>query len=192
MPVGFTIKIDARGLELALANVKNGMPRAVTRAINRTLTTVRAQAARDVAADIGVPIRQVADRMVITKARFEVPAGRIRISGRRLRLIDLRASGPEPSRGKGRGVSYSLGGARRRIERAFIATMRSGHRMVAKRKPGAPRLPIVELYGPSIPRVAGKKAIRDAMHALGLKTLERNLQHEVRFLRAGVMGTGDQ
>lgn len=191
MPVGFTIKLDDRALTLALANVKNGVPRAVTRAINRTLTTVRAAAAREVAEDIGVPVRQVTERMDITKATFNRLAGRIRISGTRIPLVELRPAGPEPSRGKGRGVSYSLGGQRRRIHQAFLATMRSGHRGVFRREPGAGRLPIIELRGPSIPRVAGKKAIRDAMHTLGLATLEKNLQHEVAFLRRGVAAGGD-
>lgn len=192
MATGFAIRADLRSVELALATVKNGVPSAATRAINRTLTTVRAEAARDVAADIGVPVRQVAAAMVITKARFTDLRGVITITGRRIRLIDLNATGPEPSRGAGSGVSYALGGGRRRIGSAFIATMRSGHRGVFKRK-GRTRLPIQELFGPSIPRVAAKTSILSALKTLGQQTLTRNLGSEIRYLLSGTrVPTGDE
>jgi len=194
MAVGFAIRADLRHVELALADLKHGVPRATTRAINRTLTTVRAAAGREVAADLGVPVRQVTAAMVITKARFTTLRGVISVTGRRIPLINLKATGPEPSRGKGQGVSYSLGGQRRRIGSAFIATLRSGHRGVfrrigtsARRSRGAwsPNLPIVELKGPSIPRVTAKRSILNALKTLGQTTLVRNLQSEIRFLLGG-------
>lgn len=192
MPVGFTIRVDTASVELALAGVKQGVPRATTRAINRTLTTVRAAAGREIAADIGVPVRQVTASIALMRARFDTLRGLLRVTGRRIPLIALGARGPEPSGGKGQGVSYALGGERRRIQEAFIATMRSGHRGVFKRKLPSLRksagalsknLPIVELFGPSIPRVAAKESILSALKSVGARTLERNLQSEIRFLR---------
>ena len=194
MPIGFSVRVDLRGLQLALANVKNGVPRAATRAINRTLVTVRAEAAREIAADIGVPVRQVTPSLPITKATFTTLTGAIVIDDkRRIPLGELNPQGPEPSRGKGQGVSYSLGGSRRRIPTAFLATMKSGHRGVFKRK-GTKRLPIQELFGPSIQRVAAKRTILDAVKRLGAATLAKNLQHEVSFLLTGAhqVPTGEE
>ena len=202
MPIAFTLTLDTKGAQLAIAAVRNGVPRAATRAINRTLTTVRADAARTVARDIGgVPVGQVRKAMEIVKARFRALHGRVLITGRRIPLIALRASGPEPSRGMGRGVSYSLGG-RHRIRSAFITTLKSGHRGVfkrvlpsARRSPGAwgPNLPIIELHGPSIPRVAGKRTILDALKRLGQVTLVKNFDREVQFLmRTRRVPTGDE
>ena len=192
MPIGFTITADLKSVELALVRVKNGVPRAATRAINRTLTTVSTAAAREIAADIGgVPVTEVKKALALTKARFTSLRGLITITGRRIPLIALRPSGPEPSRGRGQGVSYSLGGSRRRIREAFITTLRSGHRGVFKRLLPSERksrgawsknLPIRELLGPSIPRVAGKATIRSLLRTLGMATYARNLQHEVQFL----------
>lgn len=202
MPIGFTISADLKSVELALVRVKNGVPRAATRAINRTLTTVNAAAAREIAADIGgVPVSEVKKALLITRARFTTLRGLITITGRRIPLSALRPSGPEPSRGLGQGVSYSLGGSRRRIREAFLATLKSGHRGVfrrvlpsVRRSAGAwsKNLPILELFGPSIPRVAGKATIRALLKTLGMATYVRNLQHEVQFLvRTRDLPTGD-
>jgi minor tail protein Z (GPZ) len=194
MPVGFSIHLDTRQVEAALANVQNGVPRAATRAINRTLTTVRTRAAREIAADIGIPVRPVTETIVLEPATFQRLRGFLTFTGRRIPLIDLKAKGPEPSRGRGRGVSYVLGGSRR-ITSAFIATMRgSGHRGVFRRvgpsvrrsnRSWSKNLPIKELKGPSIPHVAAKPAILGPLKTLGLSTLARNVQGEIRFLLTG-------
>jgi hypothetical protein len=201
MAVGLTVRVDTRQVEIALAGVRNGLPRVLTRAINRSATTVRTRASRAVAEDIGVPVRTVNESMVLQRATPQRLRAVITITGRRIPLIDLRARGPEPSRGRGRGVSYALGGTRRRIQSAFIATMRSGHRGVFKRIGTSARksprgwssnLPIVELKGPSIPRVAAKRAILEAIKAVGEMALLKNIQHEVRFLMSRQARTRDQ
>jgi hypothetical protein len=132
--------------------------------------------------------------MVIRKATFSTLRGAIEITGRRIPLIELKATGSEPSRGRGQGVSYSLGGQRRRRGTAFITTLKSGHRGVFKRlgpsvskSTGAwsKNLPIVELRGPSIPRVAAKRSILNALKTVGQVTLARNLNAEIRFVLSG-------
>jgi hypothetical protein len=91
-------------------------------------------------------------------------------------------------------VSYRLPSGRGRVETGFIATMPSGHRGVFKR-PGAlgrrvqgpraqgsrGRLPIVELFGPSLPKVLEKflPVFRDRAQEALIKTL----QHEIRWAR---------
>jgi hypothetical protein len=109
-------------------------------------------------------------------------------SGARIPLIDFSARGPEPSRGRGRGVSYKLAGAGGRLPHAFIATMRSGHRGVFERSPGGKRrgpkpersqLPIHEKFGPSIAVVFQHQIpVGEARRA---EVLVKNVQHEIEF-----------
>jgi hypothetical protein len=74
-------------------------------------------------------------------------------------------------------VSYRIGArGRQRLDTAFIARMRSGHTGVFRRT-GDTRLPIVELFGPSITRVFSKH--RPAGLAAGQASLRKNLQHEL-------------
>ena len=204
MAVGFSLTVDAdfRRVELALDNVKQGAPRAMTRAINRTLIAVRAAAGREIAADIGIPVRPVRDAITLKRATFTTLMGFLRISGQRIPLIDLRARGPEPSRGKGQGVSYSLRGQRKVIPDAFIVTFRSGHRGVFRRRlpsfkksrgAWSENLPLkTELRGPSIPFVAAKNKILGALKRLGRETLQKNLRAEVRFLAIRRTGAGGE
>jgi hypothetical protein len=79
----------------------------------------------------------------------ESSAGRVYPKGYAgIPLIDLGATGPEPSRGQG-AVKVKLAGD---FPSAFIATMRSGHRGVFERK-GSKRLPIRELRSKPIPQL---------------------------------------
>jgi len=84
-----------------------------------------------------------------------------------------------PSRGKGRGVTARLGGRTKRYSNAFLATMASGHQGVFQRKTTA-RLPIKELFGPSIGHVFLK--LIDIGKARAIEQFGKNLVAELRFL----------
>ena len=151
------------------------------RAINRTAASEKTQAKRAIAADTGIKAGDVDKALTVAKATPEVAFATVTASGRRLPLIAFNARGPEPSRGRGRGVSYRLPGGRGRVPTAFIATMRSGHRGVFTRtRLAGPRLPILELFGPSLPLVFIKKFLPEAT-TRSVATLAKNLRHEIEF-----------
>lgn len=175
-----TLHFDARDAIRGLKALRTRAPYAVARAINRSVTTVRAAAAREISADLGIRVGVVKEQLVVDSATPQRPVATITASGRRIPLIDLDARGPEPSRGRGRGVSYRIGGVRRRLPHAFIAQMRSGHRGVFKRT-RTKRLPIVELHGPSLARVFAKDAIVKAVQARYEEAMTKNLPHEIEF-----------
>jgi hypothetical protein len=78
-------------------------------------------------------------------------------------------------------VSYRLRGSRGRIPSAFIATMASGHTGVFARKTKK-RLPIQELFGPSLGRVFAK--YRPQGVARVLETFQKNFDHELAFAKS--------
>lgn len=173
-----SVKVDFKtaGLLAGIENLGKRMPRAVKRALARTATSARAQLGTLIAADTGLPVRTVKLGVSVTIAsdtKILVTA-----SDRRVPLIEFKARGPEPSRGQGRGVSYSLPGGRGRLPHAFIATMSTGHRGVFMRTEG-PRLPIDEKHGPSLGGVFRKhlKPVEERAQ----ETLVANLRHEIDF-----------
>jgi hypothetical protein len=101
----------------------------------------------------------------------------LEITGNRIPLIDFAARGPEPSRGRGRGVSYRLPGGRSRDPHAFIATMPSGHRGVFKRT-GKERNPIIQSHGPSLVNVFRNKL------DFGAERAKAALEEQVRLVIA--------
>lgn len=199
MPETFRIKVDSdlrRRLELLGAE----MPRVVTRGFRRGVDSTATFAGRAIAEDIGISRRAV-DRSLEKKyATFNDLTAYVRVGGYRdaqgrwtrggrIPLIDFGARGPEPSRGRGAGVSYSLRGGRSRRRDAFIATMPSGHRAVVVREQvrdlvrksrGAwgPNLPIRELFGPSPARVFKNKFVAAAVaHGQGVAIAEIERQY---------------
>lgn len=137
---------------------------------------------RLIAGDTGLKQKDIRESMVLRMASASSPEASLNAKLKRIPLIDFRAKGPEPSRGKGRGVSYRLPGGKGRVENAFIATMSSGHRGVFKRK-GQDRLGIVELKGPSLGQVFSK--FRPQGAARVLEVFDKNFDHEMDFINSG-------
>lgn len=170
------IRLDDRDLLRGIAAHKARFPYAIRRALKRTATSTTALMAKSIAQDTGLPSRFVKKEIKIdTLGDVGV---RIRVEGDRIPLIAFKARGPEPSRGKGRGVSYRLPGGRGRDPNAFIATMKSGHRGVYKRTTKA-RLPIVQLHGPSLMGVFVRYMQQGAEHAK--EALIKNLRAEISY-----------
>lgn len=179
------LEIQVQGTEALtrrLLELGEDMPRAVTRALNRTLGTVRTATVRALAEETALRPAAVRPSVAMRRATFRNQVAVLGVSGKRIPLIAFDARGPEPSRGRGRGVSYRLPGGRGRIPAAFIATMRTGHRGVFKRREGVGRLPIHELFGPSLPGAFVRARIAEAMRHLADEALAKNLDHEIGWI----------
>jgi hypothetical protein len=155
--------------------------RAMVRALNRAINSGRTVMVRAIAKDMGLKSTDVRNALRLAEASLAKPEARLAASLKQIPLIKFNARGPEPSRGKGRGVSYRLPGGRGRIPSGFIATMRSGHRGVFTRK-GSGRLPIEEKFGPSIGHVFRK--YRPQGLARAKEAFAKNFAHEMEFARS--------
>lgn len=160
------------------------LDRAVVRAINRAIGAARTVEVREIAADTGLKSRVVRDALKMRTAVLGRPEATLAASLQRLPRMDFNARGKEPSRGKGRGVSWSgLRGGRITGPHSFLATMASGHQGVFVRK-GRARLGIRELFGPSIGHVFRK--FLPLAEARAREALVTNLSHELQW--AGAVG----
>jgi hypothetical protein len=180
---------------LALAEAT---PMILARSLNRAGVSGQTALVRAVAADTGIAHKNIKREIQLDKATRSLPIVAMTIRGRRIPLIAFGARGPEPSKGRGKGVTYRLPGGRGRVGEAFIATMQSGHRGVFRRKPGfqrstrhgppptRPQLPIMELRGPSLPHVSEKQLA--VFQAAAQQSLLKNLQSEISFVRGKAKG----
>lgn len=190
--MSMALTFDPSALLTQLYGIGTRAPQAIKRAMTRSVSSAKVAMARDIASDTGLKVGTVKDELkteVVPGEGFGVFVGRLSISGKRIPLIDFSAKGPEPSRGRGRGVTANTGGGRKTYAGAFITTMASGHRGVFKREgPGARRsrgawsknLPIVELKGPSLPQVFTKKST--VAIARFQEQFPKELQREVSFV----------
>lgn len=170
-------------LRKQLETLGNAAPVVLARALNRGVTSGRAAMTRVIASDTGISSRAIGAEIRVEKAQRSRPVAAVEIAGRRIPLIAFQARGPEPSRGRGRGVSYRLPSGRGRVGDAFIATMPSGHRGVFKRR-AKKRLAITELHGPSLPHVFEKHF--PVFRAAAEESLLKNLASEISFERSKV------
>jgi hypothetical protein len=152
--------------------------RAFVRAANRGINAGRTSITRDIAGDTGLKSADVTKALMLKEASYGSPVASLGASLKRLPLIQFNARGPEPSRGKGKGVTARLPGGRGRYPNAFIATMGSGHRGVFQRS-GNGRLPVHELFGPSLGHVFSK--YEESAVARTLQAFEQNFGHELDF-----------
>jgi hypothetical protein len=171
------LNLDTREVQAALKQLGDRAPRVFMRSLNRAGASARTAMGREISRDLSLKVGDVRERINILEATQTRLSVTLYASLKRLPLILFKASGPEPSFGKGRGVSANLGG-RKRYPHAFIATMGSGHRGVFQRK-GRGRLPIAELRGPSIAHVFKKHEQVGIDRAQ--ESLTKNLGHELEF-----------
>jgi len=178
-----TLKLDTREAEAKLAQLGARAPRVIMRSLNRSASSGRTAISRVISKDMGIKVSEVRDRINILNATLTALRVVIYASAKRIPLIQFKASGPEPSRGRGRSVR--AGG--KSYPGAFIATMGSGHRGVfirsgaSRRSAGAwsLNLPIAELTRASIAHVF-KKHEQVALDRV-LEQLGKNLGHELAF-----------
>lgn len=176
------VTITTEGIDEAMAEFRELPPRlqrATVRSLNRAIGSASTFMSRAIAKNMAMKVGDVKKAFTLQQATTDRLNASLNASSyTRLPLIQFNASGPEPSRGRGRGVSYSLQGGRKTIPNAFIATMQSGHRGVFVRV-GKSRLPVRELYGPSLGhvfdvyRVEGQQKAEDSF--------ETNFAHEIEF-----------
>jgi hypothetical protein len=176
------IRVDIRDedMQRAVATLKLKAKPAIARALNRTADSGKTAIVRSIATDLGLKVGVVRDLIVIRKATSDNLAATFHASAKRVPLIDFSARGPEPSRGKGKGVKARLPGGAGVYPHAFIAVVgQGGHRGVFQRKGLAKRLPIVELRGPSIWQ-SFQKNQQVAVDRV-TEQLTKNIAHELSF-----------
>ena len=174
------VRIDLETKELSA--FLNAAPRqtsiALLRSLKRGTKAAQTHAARVVSKDMGLKVGTVRKRIRIKQPTGQTLTGEVRADLKRIPLVNFGA------RATRRGVSYRGEGGRRRIPSAFLATMATGHRGVFKRA-GSRRLPIRELFGPSIGHVFDHH--RDEIMARGEQVVMAELDRQLKRI-FGVSG----
>ena len=187
------VKLDKQKVEKWLTQLSNNsINSATTRAINKTLITVRNEAAPAVLkemGDFGLSNAALKREMKIKKASRRNQIGIIMVSGKRIPLIKFKA------RKIKMGVRVKVKGSTHTLKHAFIQTMKSGHKGVYLRKdtktrqrkrlgrtgPVYKELRIKELFGPSIPSEFGTDALQKRFKYLAEKHWPARFTQEINY-----------
>jgi hypothetical protein len=109
-PVVEIVLIGQAEVDAALREYPKKASRALVRAMNRALTSGRTLMVQRIAADTGLRSGDIKKAMALRNASAQSLEARLGVGLKRIPLISFNARGQEPSRGKGRGVSYRLKG----------------------------------------------------------------------------------
>lgn len=169
------VEVKVSDLNRALRELRDQSPRAVNRALNRTIAQAATVGGRELSREIGLPVRRVRENIKVIRSTFATLRAALEVRGFRIPLYQFRA------RQTRTGVSYRLPRGRGVVPSGFIATMRSGHVGAFVRRTKA-RLPIVELFGPSLPKAFLQESVKSALRKVAELNLAANLKHEVEFL----------
>lgn len=169
-------------VERTIATLRGKSPAAFVRSLNRGIAAGRTLLVRNVRREMRLKSRQVRDRTTVTNATFDRPSATITASPKPVPAIEFSARGPEPSRGRGRGVVTRLPSGR--LPHAFITTVGTGRHRGVFQRVGRARLPIREVKGPSVWFVASKAQHLDPVADRVLEQAAKTLEHEIgRLLR---------
>lgn len=170
--------VEFRGVRDMISTL-NGLerkaaPRAMSRALNRTATHTRKNAVSEIATLMGIGRKTaVRDEIKIVPATINKLSARLTSSYQPLNLINFRA------RQTKKGVTASAWGKRKLYKSAFIQTMpKAGKKLVMKRK-GKPRLPLQQLYGPSVSNTLAE--VSGKVSEDGLTFLRKRFKTELDF-----------
>lgn len=161
MPLQVTVDIperQRRALTRMLRGIAQGVARVLSRAVKRTTDIVRSRVVKAVAGNINLKQKDLYQRgfswspivQVMKRLGGFFVGGRVIVTGQRIPLMRFGAKQTAA------GVSYKISraGGRQRIREAFLATMPASEHRGVFRRAGPSRLPIIKLFGPSIPHVA--------------------------------------
>jgi len=182
-----SIELNQRDLDRAaaeLAQVRRGLPLALSRALNRTITGVRTDAVKAVRAEADVSAGRVRDNVKLFRATTERLSAAVIATGRDIPLIHFRTRPSKPQTKGGRrpaiGVTAqtfkSQGG--QVYPGSFVARVPTGHLGVFERK-GRARLPIKQLYGPSAADALDRGNALEGIERRARIRLRERFDHEV-------------
>lgn len=172
------VKADISRTRAMLGASQKAVQLATVTALNKTVTNVRSETVKVLKKDIG-------DAVGVTSGGFRKSIALAKANRNRL-LASLTPSGrPLPlmafgARQVATGVTSKAWGKRKTYKHAFIAKMPGGHKGVFVRT-SKKRLPIRELYGPSLPREFTKEKIAGTMKRLAGKAWAKNWAREFNY-----------
>jgi len=192
--IQINIRHDLNRLSADLRLMAKEQMAAAVRAINRSMTTVKAQGARDLAKTIGLPVRLAKGQIRFKRATQAEARALLTFSGVRIPLRRFGASQTAT------GAQARLAGKTVSVPHGFIARMPGGHTGVFLRAPTAKGqlynalryraqrlrqrgrdLPIAEIFAPSLGETLVRTALDVALARLARERFAVVFGQEAKF-----------
>lgn len=176
------IKISEKGLEQVdkiLEDLPNVAKDIKLRAVRRAALAAKAEASRQGRNRYNLKSEEINKTFVFTKPNKNNISATLVSTGERIRLIKYKVN-PKNVPKKRRVVKVSVikGQGMKTLESAFVAKMQNGTVGVFQRL-GKERVPIKQLYGPSVPQLFKESTVKNAILKKAEDVLENRITHEL-------------
>lgn len=186
--------IEIKNLDKAremLAGIKNGVERAASSAINRSITTIKKDLKKDVTSNYAISSSEIEKTLSVKRANFKSPIGFIHSKSSRLSLYKFfkvkKADGTLLVRVKKKEKRKAVVGSSKLYGRPFLATMKNGHRGIFQRKEKNRKATIKDLKTISIPQMLGTNTVQEYVNNKAPEILEKNLEKEIERILKGYL-----
>ena len=194
------VSIDQTDLELrlqSLRDIKNGAPRALMHALNRTLTGMGTDAAKQASVQYIIKQKDVKANLNKSRANMSNLSITMRSKGRPIRLVKFRVrANTRPGRkgGKPAFAKVKRDGSGGRIPGAFMANFQAGKdshegvfvrtgrfaKMKRGRHQGQVREQIRQLHGPGVVQMLSQEDVKNVIQSNATERFNKQFDHEVR------------
>jgi hypothetical protein len=148
------VEIDDTALRAILDDIQPpALNEVASVALNDTVAEAKDQTSEILAPMMGIPANMIADACEVRRASATDLDAQLIVTGKAIQMIVF-----QPTWTHEGGVLLRIAGKDEQYRHAFIRTVRHGHVGVFERK-GRERLPIRELYGPSIPGMMARSDV---------------------------------
>lgn len=171
-------------LERALGNIKNGVPKALTPAVNRALSSGQTVVKREIRKEYVIKAKDIPIK--IDRASYRDISGAIMIKQGMLEVAKFRYRPLAPGTRRPVFIQIRTGGGGYAGGNAFVAN--AGGYLGPFRRKGASRLPIKKLLAIGAPIMASQPAVGPAVNKAMGDTLDKRIDHEMKRVLAQAGG----
>jgi len=176
--IGLNVQADIKDVTRMLGRLQQGkINKAASRALNKTITTVRTQAVRAIAKDIGLKQKQVRANIILKRANRNYLQASLIASSKRFKLIEVDPRAKQTAQG----VRLKQQGGRRVVPHAFIVTRRKSGRLAIVKRKTSKRYPLIELRGPSVAMVFNQAVTITLMNHTANQVWIKHFNHELNY-----------
>ncbi|MGL5931922.1 MAG: phage tail protein [Cetobacterium sp.] len=177
------IKIDENGLE-RVDKILKGLPNVAKdiklRAVRRAALAAKAEATRQGRSRYNLKSEEINKTFEFTQPNKNNISATLVSTGERIRLIKFKVSPASvPKKRRVVKVSVIKGQGMKTLKTAFVNKMPNGTIGVFQRA-GRQRLPITQLYGPSVPQLFREPTVKAAIEKKAIDVLENRISHELQ------------
>jgi len=181
---------DIAKANILLSHIKNGAPRAINGALNRTIDGVRTDIVTQVKNTYDIKPGKVRKLLKVTHSQIGTLQASIRAKGSKIPLIQFRVTPNKPGQqapGTVLRASVKQSGGKP-IPDAFVAS--ANGRVGVFERVGKSRNPIKELYGPAIPQMISEPSIQKYVLDGAEDRFKKRTDHEINRLLSGFDAPG--